>query len=597
MIEHESTQQSYKIRIWRRIVGLAGIALLAALLLGLDLSQRGLVWRFFWEQTGEEAPIGQLRGMLELGGNWLRPQPQLAMLQPIAHSSDIPFGINTFLQAEVEEDKIRAMLAMIQDAGFVWLRQEFPWEDLEVDGRGQFTDTRNDYDGDGQPDTIDAWLKYDRIVDLVEDYDLRLMVRLSNPPEWSRAENPATAGGALAPPDDFDDFVNFAVAVATRYQGRISHYQIWNEPNIYPEWGEQFADPAAYTDMLCRTYRALKAVDPDIVVLSGAIAPTISLDGFAGYQDLIYLQKMYDAGAGDCFDILSAQGYGLFSGPTDRRLRLTAVNYARHVYYRDIMVANGDGHKGIWLAEAAWNAVEDAELPREEIADYSRFGTATQDQAARWMPIAYQRAAEEWPWISGISYWFFTRPNPFEQNQSFYYFRMVEPDYSPEKPSFTPLPVYETMRQYIAETTARPQLFIGTHQAEHWAIAHDGQLQPAEGAQFGEALRLQSAEFEIVGTHLEVRLRRNSEGDATLISGETQRSIEAAEGWQTLVLENPNPGQPMQVALRADAPMLFDAIRVIDRSDLQARPLIVLGLASLLVLAVLAWRWFFRGLG
>src|SRR5690606_18006047 len=174
----------------------------------------------------------------------------------------------------------------------------------------------------------------------------------------------------LAPPDDFQDYVNFAVAVAERYKGRVTHYQIWNEPNIYPEWGNQFADPVAYTEMLCRTYAALKAVDPEIVVLSAAIAPTISLDGFQGYQDVIYLQKMYNAGAGDCFDILSAQGYGLFSGPTDERLRLTSVTNARHIYYRDIMVNNGDAHKPIWISEAAWNGVADAELPADQIEQY-----------------------------------------------------------------------------------------------------------------------------------------------------------------------------------------------------------------------------------
>ena len=53
------------------------------------------------------------------------------------------------------------------------------------------------------------------------------------------------------------------MAVAERYQGRIHYYQIWNEPNIYPEWGEQTVNPEAYTELLCRTYAALKAVDPE----------------------------------------------------------------------------------------------------------------------------------------------------------------------------------------------------------------------------------------------------------------------------------------------------------------------------------------------
>jgi hypothetical protein len=212
--------------------------------------------------------------------------------------------------------------------------------------------------------------------------------------------------------------------------------------------------------MLCRTHDALKAIDPNIVVVSAAIAPTISLDGFAGYQDVLYLQKMYDAGAGECFDVLSAQGYGLFSGPTDRRLRTTSVNYARHTYYRDLMVANGDSHKPIWISEAAWNQVADAELPPEQIADYDRFGVNTQDEAARYMPIAYQRAAQEWSWVGQVTYWFFTRPDPSEQGQSFYYFRMVEPDYSAEKPTFTPLPIYNTVRDYIQGVYEEPRFGV-----------------------------------------------------------------------------------------------------------------------------------------
>ena len=376
----------------RRAFLLAVLLLILSLLLGLDLHNRGLAWRIFWSQTGEESALGQLRGALELTGNLIRHPLETDPLAPIDHKADIPYGINTFLEQEVERPKIEAMLAMIRDAGFLWLRQEFPWEDLEVDGRGQFTDTRGDHDGDGLNDTIDAWAKYDRIVELVEAYGLRLMVRLSNPPAWSRAD---PAAGHHAPPDDLEDFVNYAVAVAERYRGRIQHYQIWNEPNIYPEWGNNPIDPAGYADLLCRAHVALKAVDPDIVVISGAIAPTIALDGARDLSDLVFLQALYDAGGGACFDVLSAQGYGLFSGPTDRRLRATSVNVARHTYYRDIMVRNGDAHKPIWLSEAAWNATLDAPLPPHAITLYGNYGNVTQEQAARYMPLLYDRVQRE----------------------------------------------------------------------------------------------------------------------------------------------------------------------------------------------------------
>ncbi len=548
--------------------------LLLISLLGLDLRNRGLAWRLLWSQTGEEAPLAQLRGLVEVTGNLLRQPLATEPLAPIKHKSDIPYGVNTFLQHEVERPKIEAMLAMIRAAGFVWLRQEFPWEDLEVDGRGQFKDSRQDRDGDGVVDTVDGWAKYDQIVDLTEAYGLRLLARLSNPPDWSRAD---TEAGAFAPPDDLQDFVNYAVAIAQRYRGRISHYQVWNEPNIYPEWGNAFVDPPRYVEMLCRTYAALKQVDPEIVVVSAAIAPTVSLDGYFGFSDLIFLQEIYDLGGGDCFDVLSAQGYGLFSGPTDRRLRATSVNVARHTYYRDIMVRNGDAHKPIWLSEAAWNATLDAELPSAEIEAFSNFGNVTQEQAARYMPLLYDRAQQEWPWIGNVMYWFFTRKDPFEANQSKYYFRMVEPDYQPEKPTFSPLPVYESVRDYIVNQ--EPILYRGRHQAETWQAPSAGTLLADDSARFGQAKRFASGiEFRARGTTVEVRWRPAESGDS---AWRISRFVLSATGARTAAL---NLGS---------AAVIVDEIAVYDLSLNQLFPLVSAGLALLVVLAgtiAVAWR-------
>lgn len=555
------------------------IGLILFVLLWLDLSNRGLAWRFFWSQTGEEKPISQIRGMVEVAGNLIRYPLDTDPMASIDNKVDVPYGVNTFLQEEVERPKIEVMLQMIRDAGFVWLRQEFPWEDLEVDGRGQFTDSRQDHDGDGEPDTIDAWLKYDQIVELTQKYDLRLMVRLSNPPDWSRANPDA---GAFAPPDDYQDFVNYAVTVAERYQGQITHYQIWNEPNIYPEWGNNFVDPAGYTELLCRTYEALKQVDPNIVVISGAIAPTISLDGYFGFSDLIFLQEIYDHGGKDCFDVLSAQGYGLYSGPTDRRLRATSVNVARHTYYRDIMVKNGDSHKPIWLSEAAWNATLDAELPREQIADFARFGNVTQEQAARYMPMLFDRAQQEWSWVGNVTYWFFTRKDPFEAGQSFYYFRMVEPDYQPETPRFTPLPVYTTVQHYILNQD--PVLYRGTHQAETWQVNFvegDGGLIADESAQFGQAMRVDPGmTFTAYGTSVEIVWKVADDPSAN---------------WQITSVElSPLIAQTKSIAFGAfaDADELLpingaaivDEIRVYDLTMNHVFPLVALGIAGVILL-------------
>jgi hypothetical protein len=252
---------------------------------------------------------------------------------------------------------------------------------------------------------------------------------------------------------------------------------VWNEPNIFPEWGNQDVNPEAYMELLCRTYDALKAVDPEIVVISGALAPTLALTG-RDLNDFIFLQRLYDAGAGDCFDVLGAQGYGFNSGPTDQRMRSTNINFAHNLYLRDIMVANGDEHKAIWITEAAWNPIDAPDVP-PDVSGRENYGVVSPDQAARYMPLAYDRAQREWPWVGPIFYWFFKRPADYEANQSWYYFRMVEPD-------FTPLPVYDAMKDYI--TSQEPVLYPGVHQAEHWAVVKEGhELKSVEGSQFGQA--------------------------------------------------------------------------------------------------------------
>ena len=170
------------------------------------------------------------------------------------------------------------------------------------------------------------------------------------------------------------------------------------------------------------------------------------------------------------------------------------------------MVKNGDAHKPIWLSEAAWNATLDAELPRDQIDAFERFGNVTQEQAARYMPQLLDRAQQEWSWIGNVTYWFFTRKDPFEADQSFYYFRMAEPDYQPETPRFTPLPVYHSVQTYITEQD--PVLYRGTHQAETWQIQSAGNILFDASAQFQDAVQFEEdITFKAHGTAVEIRWR------------------------------------------------------------------------------------------
>ncbi len=400
----------------------------------------------YW--TGEEELLSQVRGVLDLLQTPTRPQPRVSVYMPVENVNICPFGVNTFFEQEVEYAKIERGMRMIRDAGFCWIRQEFPWEDIEIHGKGDFLDLRNE-----QP--RDAWEKYDWIVELAEKYDLQIIARLDNPPAWSRRAG--NENGTLAPPDDLADFGDYVETVVTRYRGRITHYQIWNEPNVYPEWGERDVNPREYVELLKVGYTRAKAVDPDLTILCGALASTIELD-YRGLNDFAFLQQMYDAGARDYFDVMAVQGYGLWSGPYDRRMRPRVLNFSRPLYVREIMVHNGDAHKPIWMTEMNWNAI-----PADHPA-YPHFGRVTEEQQARYAVDAYRRAQEEWQWVGVVSMWFFKRASDYERDQPMYYFRLVEPD-------FTSLPVYAAVKAYTAQARV---VYSGYHQIDHWALDFAG---------------------------------------------------------------------------------------------------------------------------
>jgi hypothetical protein len=432
------------------------IAALAALGAAGYLARDGLrVWAF--SVTGEEDTLAQIRGVGQLALNLTHRPLKLEAETATNYGGMYPYGINTFLHQEVEPEKREESLRLIAAAGFRWIRQEFPWADIEVHGRGDFIDRRND------PAGVDAWAKYDQIVDLAEQYNVQIIARLSSPPAWSRAADDSM--GAFAPPDDFDDYANFAAAVAARYRGRIRFYQVWNEPNIYPEWGEQLVSPEGYTDLLCRAYRAIKAADPDAVVLSAPLAPTVELSG-RDFNDYLFLQRMYDAGAGDCFDILSVQDYGLWSGPTDRRIRPFMVNYARPLLIRDMMVRNGDAGKAMWISEMNWNAAPEDVDPR--------YGRVTLEQQAQYAVLAYQRAQQEWPWVGVVAFWYFKRADYewLDGRRPEAYFQMADPD-------FNLMPVYSAMQEL---TSQPPVMYPGSHYADHWAVSYGEGWQPWPGA-------------------------------------------------------------------------------------------------------------------
>lgn len=361
--------------------------------------------------------------LIAIYSRWTEPERDTAPGSVGGPKVENHLGINTFLEREVEPEKRRRSLEMARAAGFHWVRQQFPWHEIEEAGRGVYIDPKFGRD---------TWAKYDQIVDLVGEMGMELIVRLDTSPPWARPSNPSHA---MTPPDRLEDYGNYVNAVVSRYRGRIRYYQVWNEPNLSVDWGMGRVDPVAATELLRIGYTRIKAADPDAVVLAPALAPTIA-DGPEGLNELVFLQGMYDAGAKPYFDIASVQAYGLRNGPDDRRLGIRDVNFSRPVLFREVMVRNGDAAKPIWASEVGWS-VPPAGTPEPHI-----FGRVTADQQARYTVRGLQRAREEWPWMGVMNVWFLKLPE--DEASAVSGFRLLDAD-------FTPRPVYGAIKEYAAK--------------------------------------------------------------------------------------------------------------------------------------------------
>ncbi|HKP54565.1 MAG TPA: hypothetical protein VJ183_18160 [Chloroflexia bacterium] len=332
-----------------------------------------------------------------------------------------PYGVNVFLHKEVEPWKIEQTLRMVSEANIAWIKQEFPWQEIEFK-KGYFFDDKWQKS---------SWEKFDQIVDLADKYHLKVIARVDHAPDWAKS-----GAGGNKPLKDYKDLADFANAMLDHYKGRIQYVQVWNEPNLAGEWVPGTpVDPEGYVEMLKVVYPAIKAAHSDAVVLSAPMAMTLEGPQLRGNMNEIdYWNGMYQAGVKGFFDIASANGYGL-DQPPDAAPDPKVLNFRRVELIRDVMVKNGDGERPIWFDEYAWNASPDT-LAQEE-RDFWRH--VTPQQQADWTVQGIDYARKNWPWAGVISVWYFRQVGDIPPERAEYYFAMVNPDFSAQ-------PVYEAVK-------------------------------------------------------------------------------------------------------------------------------------------------------
>ena len=289
-----------------------------------------------------------------------------------------PWGINVALDQYPDEQALARSLDLLVAGGFHAVRQRFPWGEIEP-ARGSY-----------------RWEPWDAIVRQCQARNLRIIAVLDGSPAWARA--PEDSANPFAPPQDPADLAAFARAFALRYGGAIDDYQVWDEPNIYPHWGERDPDPAGYLHLLQAVRTSIREVDPGARLIAAGLAPTTEEEG-RNRSELSYLHSLYAAGGRDLFDIVAAKPYGFWSGPEDRRVDPTILNFSRLVALHEEMVRQGDGQKPLWAVSWGWNA-----LPADWQGRPSPWGNDRPELQYDRDLQAIERARQEWPWLGLMCY-------------------------------------------------------------------------------------------------------------------------------------------------------------------------------------------------
>ena len=256
-----------------------------------------------------------------------------AALAPGASAAPAELGINAnrVFNDSFDGRRWALHLGAIEDAGIRMARTDAFWETVEPDPPENGV---HDYD----------FTYLDFIAVALANHGIRWQPIVDYSAFWASS----VPGNDHAPPRDADDYAAYAGAFAARYgrggsawedydpetEPEVTTYEIWNEPNLANFWQPE-PDPAAYMELYAKARAAIRAVDPQALVLVGGLVPG------TGFERRLYETRP------DAAEIIDGVAFHPYAATADgvlaevRRLRRTLEEV-------------GDPDAPIHLTELGW---------------------------------------------------------------------------------------------------------------------------------------------------------------------------------------------------------------------------------------------------
>jgi hypothetical protein len=290
--------------------------------------------------------------------------------------------------------------AAITDIGAEWVRLEFRWNEGEP-REGRYSDG--------------ALAEWDQAVATAQAAGTKIIGMVHRSPTWASGTN-----DTYMPPADAADYADFIRFLAGRYRGKVAGWEVWNEQNISRFWPSG-PNAAEYVELLKAAYPAVKAGDPNALVVFGGLA----------HSDYYYVTAAYKAGAQGYFDVMATHPYPGRYAPDNVWYNGDLLGKNTFLAYREVrrrMLARGDD-KPIWFTEMGWSTCT------------THPWCVTEAQQADYLTRAYC-ILEQDPYVQ-VATWYNLRNNHWDNDADRW-----ETQLGLMKTTFEPKPAYAAYKAY-----------------------------------------------------------------------------------------------------------------------------------------------------
>jgi Glycosyl hydrolases family 39 len=228
-----------------------------------------------------------------------------------------------------------------------------------------------------------SFRQLDEDVSMAEQHKVGLLLTLGQTPQWASSrptEPPTYRTGAAAPPKNEEDWKTYVRTVATRYQGHIHEYEIWNEPNL----NEFYSGTTEELFTLAKdAYEIIHEIDPTAIVISPSIT---------GFYAVGWLNHYLDLGGGKYADVI---GYHFYTTPHSPEAAIVVIQQVKAA-----MHSHGI-NKPLWNTEAGY-------LIKSDFHEFPPGQGSMNRILSHEEALAYVMRSYLLNWASGVSrlYWY-----------------------------------------------------------------------------------------------------------------------------------------------------------------------------------------------